>query len=514
MKNYSYLVGLDWKSYIQTYMVTEAITDQTQLLDGSLDEIGTAASRMAANFNYGNALLLEELRLQRGTLKTIATRLDDLYEVLLTPKRTKARELFYEGSILVSKGIIDKGLEYLLKADKEYDVDFFTHFLIGKLYLYPNDSKTNIINLTEAEKHLGLAVRYGKAEIPQMSAMAALVAETILHLSITYFAQAVELKNLGKQNESILKLKQAQNLTKDAITVYSKFPEVHYHLAKYSIVLDDNNQAISSLESAILLDKNYCIKVKDDPDFDKIRNNIDMLIVKLAEQAKTKTDAMKSQIANDIKNAQNEYNILQQLYVKYTASKTKLKQSLDNLGRVFRLENGYDKIFRKINLFEDTYESFEYFIKHAQEILKEIEKSFKGQSYFDYLSLDDYIKMNYINDLKVEYNQLLIKAKDVKNSISDAEITSLDYNINATIREIDDRNRKKAQDIEKERKTKKTMVRIGYIGGAWVGAYWGFVLSRSLHKDSGSTVSLMIIFTIVFSLIGRLIVRLIERFKS
>jgi len=425
LQNYYFLSTVDWKSYLHAYAIADeihlAVSDQTrrlvasnkalakrygsafnqiastldmgfERLKRSLAGVEASIDSLAADFNYHMGLLLDELQIQRGIFIRIADRLDGIYKVLITPMRTRARELFKEGCALVGKGLLDKALEYLHKSEKEYDVDFFTHFQLGKLYLYGIDRENSVIDLKKAEQHLRLAVRYGKPEIKQLKEMRKLTAEALLHLSVACYAQGVELRKAGKEKEALEKVKEARDFTREAKEINAHLSEIHYHLAKYSAVLGDTQQAISSLESAIFLDRNYCLKADADPDFDKIRTEIQNLLKKLKKRARFEAES-------EIERWQKEKN--------------ELKDSL-----LFRLNKLEDLIFSlKMTRIKDPAPDYPIYnpdpdmiegcikkVKNEVEILANELTSFENKiaqrfketlaidRYFDYLDFSPYLR--------------------------------------------------------------------------------------------------------------------------
>lgn len=255
-------------------------------VEGALTDVGTTIESLRADFNYGIGLVLTQLGVQNRLLADILDRLDAIHETLKTPMLTKARELYRIGCNQLSKGLLDKALEFLHKSEEVYDADFFTQFQLGKLYLYGKDEDDDVIDLGKAEKHLRLAIRYGKPEINQVSEMSRWVGEAFLHASIACYAQAGDFQIAGKIQESQEEIKEAADLAKETIETYPQLSEGYYYHAKFSALLGDSNRAITSLERAILADRNYCIKVDIDRDFDNIRPHIYSLIENLREKAR------------------------------------------------------------------------------------------------------------------------------------------------------------------------------------------------------------------------------------
>ena len=269
-------------------------------LENAIGDVETSIEDLRSDFHYGISLMVEQLRMQNRLLKGVVERLDDIYKAVTTPMRTRARELFQEGCNLLGRGLLDKALEFFHKAEEVYDVDFFTHFQVGKLYLYGKDEDDDVVDLGKAEKHLGIATRYGKAEIKQLPEMARYAGEALLHLSIARYAQYVEHKLAAREEFAKQKLLGALAAAKEAVYVYPNISESHYHLAKYSALLGDGKQVTESLTKAIVADRKYCIKADLDKDFNAVSDDVRNLFKALKEQAKVKAETKMTTIRAEL----------------------------------------------------------------------------------------------------------------------------------------------------------------------------------------------------------------------
>lgn len=249
----------------------------------ALEDVNHELEKLHADFNYNMALLIDEVMINNKLFTDLINKLDTIHKTLESPTLTQAREFYNIGCERLSKGLLDKALEAFLEAEKKNDTDFFTQFHIGKLYLYGADEDDNIVNLASAKKHLLLAARYAKAEITVDSNFSKFAAEALLHASISVYAQLGENEIKNDIDKTNLLLQEAKKLTSDAIKMYKDIPESFYHLAKYTSLLNDPESAIHSLESAIVSDRNYAVKVDIDHAFDPIRPHVHKLLSKLRE---------------------------------------------------------------------------------------------------------------------------------------------------------------------------------------------------------------------------------------
>ena len=255
-------------------------------LEWGLGRVVSEISELRAEFSYGMGLVLEQLRIQQRTLEDILDRLDAIHKVLITPRLTKARELSRDGMENLQKGLLPEALDDLLESAKENRTDFLVQLQIGKLYLYGQNPTDDVIDLPSAENHLRLAARYANSEIQHLPDAAKFCGEAFLHVAISCYAQANE-KWLAKDADAAKHFaEQALEFSQNAAKVYPQLAEAFYNHAKFAALLGDGETAQSSLKTAILADRNYCIKADADKDFDGVREYVYNLFESLRQQAK------------------------------------------------------------------------------------------------------------------------------------------------------------------------------------------------------------------------------------
>jgi len=250
-------------------------------IEYALEDVNASIDSLHADFNYSMGLLLEEVHTHNKLLSSLLDKLDAIHKTLESPTLTQAREFYHIGCERLSKGLLDKALEALTQAEQKNDTDFFTQFHIGKLYLYGIDDDDNVLDLEKAERHLLLAARYAKAEIPVDRSFAKLAAEALLQASIAIYAQLGEIHLLGDPSKTRALLEEARRLTSEATKLYPQLSEASYHSAKYSALLADPQSSIPNLETAIVGDRNYAVKVDIDHAFDPVRPQVLSLLSQL-----------------------------------------------------------------------------------------------------------------------------------------------------------------------------------------------------------------------------------------
>lgn len=141
---------------------------QMNSLNQNLDALTLGIERLGAAFEYGISLLAHQLEVQNQQIGKIVKHFEAIDKKLATPTLTQAREFYNIGRERFRKGLLDKGLESLLKAEAKNDVDFLTQYSIGYLYLYGKNLEADVIDIPKAEQHFRTAARYAKVEIEEI----------------------------------------------------------------------------------------------------------------------------------------------------------------------------------------------------------------------------------------------------------------------------------------------------------------------------------------------------------
>jgi len=330
-------------------------------LDWGFGRVVSELSELRAEFSYGMGLALEQLRIQQRSLDGILDQLDAIRKVLITPRLTKARELSRDGMENLQKGLLPEALEDLLESAKENRTDFLVQLQIGKLYLYGQNLTDDVIDLPSAENHLRLAARYANSEIQSLPDAAKFCGEAFLHAAISCYAQANEKWLAGDADSARDFTEQALDLSQNATRVYPQFAEAFYNHAKFAALLGDGGTAQSSLKTAILADRNYCIKADADKDFDGVREYVHNLFESLRQQAK--------------KEATKYFEPLKDLLENYVFQSTEAKQAEPEIRKLF---GQAEPLYRK-----DTY--FDYL--DALPLLKEAQQTFDQIPFVEFTTL-------------------------------------------------------------------------------------------------------------------------------
>ncbi|MGH7494694.1 MAG: hypothetical protein ACREOO_20170 [bacterium] len=254
--------------------VTEAINESTNAIES-----------LHSTFEYNLALIIEQMQLQSQAMMGMLQQMEAVHATLKSPTMTQAREFYQIGCDRLQKGLPDKALEALLESAKRDDANFMTQLMIGKLYLYGVTTDCNVVNLGKAEQHLMAAARYARAEVPRLPDANRYLGEALLHASIASYAQANDHQLNGNKDEAARLLQLSVDLAQQAREANPQLSEGHYHHAKYSALLGDGRAAAESLEKAVAMDENYCIKADGDRDFRYVRHEINDLFVRMRTES-------------------------------------------------------------------------------------------------------------------------------------------------------------------------------------------------------------------------------------
>jgi len=256
-----------------------------------LDILTDGIERLGAQFQWGLALLIEQARVQSHLLNGMLERLDAIHRTLETPTLTQAREFYRIGSDRLKKGLIDKALGSFLESEGKNDADFLTQFSLGTLYLYGYNDDCSVLDLQKAQKHFRDAARYAKAEIPFLPEARRYCGEAYLHASIAYYVDAKAKQQSGDTSSSALCLRETVTLAEKASAVCPELTEALFQAAKASALLGDASATVDRLAAVIPTDRNYCLKVDNDPDFNPARHAIAHLFSSLRNETRVKAVA-------------------------------------------------------------------------------------------------------------------------------------------------------------------------------------------------------------------------------
>ena len=255
------------------------------VMSQGLDSVHLSVEELNAAFGFRIGLVVTQRQAQRRLLHGVAERLDLIHRAADSPTAVRARELFRTGCERLERGLLDKALEAFIESDKANDADYLTQLQLGRLYLYGKNEDDDVVDLDKAHAHLLHAARYGKSELAALPEAEASTAEALLHAAIACYLLASEAGLDGDDAMSRKRLEESVQLAEGAAGLRPVLGEAHYQAARGLALLGRPDDAAAALERAIAVDRRYCLRVADDPDFGSARITVSCLLERLHADA-------------------------------------------------------------------------------------------------------------------------------------------------------------------------------------------------------------------------------------
>jgi tetratricopeptide (TPR) repeat protein len=231
----------------------ESIRDGLNDLSYSIEEIRDGMFGLKAAFEFGISEVVWQIEQNRQVLK-------DILGILMAPLDTQAKELRQRAEDAYANGWYDEALEDFLESEKKNKYDFSVQISIGLIYLF------HLIDRALSIEYFEKAIKYARPKSPYHASFA------LLHAAL--------IKRDFNQFE------EAEKLTEEAVVLTPNFAEALYQNALFNAHLKNVGKSIATLEKAINLDRNYCIKADSEEMFSPIRDEVNSLFVKLRDKIK------------------------------------------------------------------------------------------------------------------------------------------------------------------------------------------------------------------------------------
>jgi tetratricopeptide (TPR) repeat protein len=232
---------------------------------------------MRADFHWGFTLMVDRMDRQFEVLSKVAGHLDAIHKTLQSPLMTQARELFHLGQERFRKGLWDKALEAFLEAEKKNDVDFLLQLQTGKLLLYGRNESNNVVNLTEAERHLLLAARFAQAEKDSLPEWKTFCGQAHFHAAVAEYLIGEQRYKEGQTQATKQYLRNALEHLTMAVGLWPEFTETLNLQAKCHSLLGERQSALAKLQILSDRDRRYYAKAKQDQDFRRLLPDIEAI---------------------------------------------------------------------------------------------------------------------------------------------------------------------------------------------------------------------------------------------
>jgi tetratricopeptide (TPR) repeat protein len=270
--------------------------DELQQQTIELEAIRDSLDEIQADLRWGFNVVVDRLDRQIAVFSEAVKALDAIHKTLQSPLMTQAKELFDWGEDRFHKGLYDKALDAFLHSEQKNEVNFLLQLRIGTLFLEGRNRDCNVIDLPSAEKHLALADRYAQAEAKTVPNWREFSGEARYRAGIAAYLTGEQKQQAGDSDAMRACLERAVEHFQRSFQFRDNNRTI-YSQAKCLALLGQKQEALSLFE--ILSDRNrkYLAEVTHDPDFDSIRNDIELVFKRavenpgpLARNAKAKLD--------------------------------------------------------------------------------------------------------------------------------------------------------------------------------------------------------------------------------
>lgn len=240
----------------QNASANEIISSQERIEEGidrvayGIEKVAEGMSGLKAAFEWGISEVVWQIEQNRAVLK-------DILGVLIAPLDTQAKELRRRAEDAYANGWFKEALEDFLESEKKNKYDFLVHISIGMIYLFQKIDKENAL------EYFDKAIKYAKPKSPY-------------HASFALLHKALIKRDFGL-------IEEAERCTDEAVNLCTDFAEALYQNAQYNALLNKPDKSVPLLKKAIETDANYCEKIQNEKDFEKVRDDINNLFAELRD---------------------------------------------------------------------------------------------------------------------------------------------------------------------------------------------------------------------------------------
>lgn len=215
----------------------------------------------------------------------IASKLDQIQDILNNPRLTQSRELYRQALISYKKGFFEEALKDCKEAVEKNTTDFISWYLLGLIYLYGAGENSNVIDLNNAEIALSNAAKYIKPDISKSEEAKLMASEIYYNLGISRLIKSNDYLIENKIEDSNAKLLEAENASSIAYQLSKDNLVAAYEQAKELHFLGKNEDSLKILEELIRAEKTFALKAINDKNFESLWKDIEKLIDKLKKES-------------------------------------------------------------------------------------------------------------------------------------------------------------------------------------------------------------------------------------
>jgi len=348
-------------------MSTELVASQTTIArtyQQGISGVSRELGQMSSSFSYGLSRVSSGLNVMAQSLNfmsdAMCKRLDALHNIANNPLLTQAQELYRLALVNYNKGFFEEALDNVKQAIEKYKTDYMSWFLLGHIYTFGKGEFSNVINLEEAISAFIQAAKYNSPNVTTSQDGRLLAAEIYFYWGMAQYLQSSELLKAGKNEDAEKLIAGAATSFEKSFQYSDKMLEALFYSARCKARQNQKNAAIASLERLFLLDRNYCISVYKEADFNELKNEIDALIIKLRHKVFIE--------------AEPKYNKIKSLIDQCKTMNTAIQFSLKDVASQFTEEQPYFDILDYNDNFGEMISRIETEIRETIERRKQAEQ--------------------------------------------------------------------------------------------------------------------------------------------
>ena len=275
---------------------TNAIQDMAIGVTSSIREstyaIVASQSMLAQTFQHGFNAVNNMLELGFDMVgnkidvmaEQIYTKLDAIIFGQDNPRLKASRESYRLALEGYNKQCYEEALENCKKAVDKNNLDYMSWYLLGHIYLFGAGKFDNVIDVDKAEEAFLKAEKCIYSDIGKSKEVNELASEIYYYLGCAKLIKSNDLLVENKNAESLQKLEEAKNASKEAYRHNNENLSALYEQAKELHFLEQNDESLNLLEQLIRADKNYALKASNDKNFESLWSKIAELITRLRDE--------------------------------------------------------------------------------------------------------------------------------------------------------------------------------------------------------------------------------------
>jgi len=264
-------------------------------LNMSFSEVSNQLGYMTATFSSGLGRIAHSLERMSND---ICKRLDNPYLIAAHEQYTIARNRY-------SKGLFVEALESVgvaLDKDKTY---YMSWFLLGEIYLLGANEFGNVIDLDAAIDALKKALRYIHPDIGTNEEAGLIAARIWFYLGLARFNKYKDLSFQGQGVEAKTTIEEAVQAFEESYGYSKDILEARYNVARCKALMGNTKGALYDLEIVMTEDRNYCLKVFCDSDFDSMHDDCIKLIERMKHFAFVEAEIKYNKVKNLVENLES-----------------------------------------------------------------------------------------------------------------------------------------------------------------------------------------------------------------